>query len=215
MSDRVLPVELQAKLLRVLQEGEFERLGNPKTMKINVRVIAATNRNLEEAIAKREFREDLFYRLNVFQIVSPPLRNRKEDIPLLVKHFVKKYEGKMGKKITNIPDRVITALTQYDWPGNIREMENVIERALKLSRGNTLDYGDWIPSFKNILIKENGKPSLLKMDDVEKEHIISILEKTNWKVSGENGAAKILGLNATTLESRMKKLEIKRRPPSI
>ncbi len=210
-----LPVELQAKLLRVLQESEFERLGNPKTIKVNVRVIAATNRNLEEAISKKEFREDLFYRLNVFQIVSPPLRNRKEDVPLLVKHFVKKYEGKMGREIKNIPDKVIAELMRYDWPGNIRELENIIERALILSRGNTLEYGDWIPSNKNGGKKENGEPQLLKMDDVEKEHILSILNRTNWKVSGENGAAKILGLNATTLESRMKKLEIKRRPPSI
>jgi len=202
-----LPVELQAKLLRVLQEGEFERLGNPKTMKVNVRVIAATNRNLEEAIAKKEFREDLFYRLNVFQIVSPPLRNRKEDIPLLVKHFVKKYEGKMGREIKNIPDKVIDALMLYDWPGNIRELENMVERALILSVGNTLEYGDWIPAAKNIVANQM---TLLKMEDVEKEHIISVLNQTNWKVSGEKGAAKILGLNPTTLESRMKKLEIKR-----
>ncbi len=208
-----LPVELQAKLLRVLQEGEFERLGNPKTLKVNVRVIAATNRNLEEAIAKKEFREDLFYRLNVFQILSPPLRNRKEDIPLLVKHFVKKYEGKMGKEIKNIPDKVITELMQYEWPGNIRELENVIERALILSRGNTLEYGDWIPNNKNGGNKENGKPQLLKMEDMERQHILNILNRTNWKVSGENGAAKILALNANTLESRMKKLEIKRNPP--
>jgi formate hydrogenlyase transcriptional activator len=202
-----LPVELQAKLLRVLQEGEFERLGNPKTMKVNVRVIAATNRNLEEAIAKKEFREDLFYRLNVFQIISPPLRNRKEDIPLLVKHFVKKYEGKMGREIKNIPDKVIDALMLYDWPGNIRELENMVERALILSVGSTLEYGDWIPSAKNT----SGNQTMpLKMEDVEKEHIISVLNQTNWKVSGEKGAAKILGLNPTTLESRMKKLEIKR-----
>ncbi len=202
-----LPVELQAKLLRVLQEGEFERLGNPKTMKVNVRVIAATNRNLEEAIAKKEFREDLFYRLNVFQIVSPPLRNRKEDIPLLVKHFVKKYEGKMGREIKNIPDKVIDALMLYDWPGNIRELENMVERALILSVGSTLEYGDWIPTAKNT----SGNQTMpLKMEDVEKEHIISVLNQTNWKVSGEKGAAKILGLNPTTLESRMKKLEIKR-----
>lgn len=202
-----LPVELQAKLLRVLQEGEFERLGNPKTMKVNVRVIAATNRNLEEAIAKKEFREDLFYRLNVFQIVSPPLRNRKEDIPLLIKHFVKKYESKMGREIKNIPDKVIDALMLYDWPGNIRELENMVERALILSVGSTLEYGDWIPSAKKIGANQT---KLLKMEDVEKEHIISVLNQTNWKVSGEKGAAKILGLNPTTLESRMKKLEIKR-----
>jgi formate hydrogenlyase transcriptional activator len=203
-----LPVELQAKLLRVLQEGEFERLGNPKTMKVNVRVIAATNRNLEEAIAKKEFREDLFYRLNVFPIISPPLRNRKEDIPLLVKHFVKKYEGKMGKEIKNINDKVIDALMRYDWPGNIRELENLIERALILTTGKTLEYGNWIPAAKNI--SSNGKAGPQKMDEVEKEHIICILEKTNWKVSGEKGAAKILGLNATTLEARMKKLGIER-----
>lgn len=202
-----LPIELQAKLLRVLQEGEFERLGNPKTMKVNVRVIAATNRNLEEAIEKKEFREDLFYRLNVFQIVSPPLRNRKEDIPLLVTHFVKKYEGKMDREIKNIPEKVIDALMLYNWPGNIRELENMIERALILSSGDTLEYGDWIPTLKNI---SNNQTKLLKMEEVEKEHIISILNQTNWKVSGEKGAAKILGLNPTTLESRMKKLEIKR-----
>lgn len=202
-----LPVELQAKLLRVLQEGEFERLGNPKTMKVNVRVIAATNRNLEEAIAKKEFREDLFYRLNVFQIVSPPLRNRKEDIPLLVKHFVKKYESKMGREIKNIPNKVIDALMLCDWPGNIRELENMVERALILSVGSTLEYGDWIPAAKNTGVNQ---AKLFKMEDVEKEHIISVLNQTNWKVSGEKGAAKILGLNPTTLESRMKKLEIKR-----
>jgi PAS domain S-box-containing protein len=206
-----LPVELQAKLLRVLQEGEFERLGNPKTLKVNVRVIAATNRNLEEAIAKKEFREDLFYRLNVFPVVSPPLRDRKEDIPLLVKHFVKKYEGKMGKEITNIPAKVIDALMLYDWPGNIRELENLIERGLILSRGNTLEYGSWVPAVKtgNSAIS-GGKAVPQKLNELEKEHIISVLEKTNWKVSGEKGAAKILGLNATTLEARMKKLGIER-----
>jgi len=203
-----LPVELQAKLLRVLQEGEFERLGNPKTLKVNVRVIAATNRNLEDAIVKKEFREDLFYRLNVFPVISPPLRDRKEDIPLLVKHFVKKYEGKMGKEITHIPTKVIDALMLYDWPGNIRELENLVERALILSPGNTLEYGSWIPSAK--ILTGNGKAVTKKLDDVEKEHIISVLEKTNWKVSGEKGAAKILGINPTTLEARMKKMGIQR-----
>jgi transcriptional regulator with GAF, ATPase, and Fis domain len=203
-----LPVELQAKLLRVLQEGEFERLGNPKTMKVNVRLIAATNRNLQQAIEKKEFREDLFYRLNVFPIISPPLRHRKEDIPLLIKHFVKKYESKMGKSIKNIPDKVVEALMKYDWPGNIRELENLIERALILTNTDTLEYGDWIPAAKNL--GSNGRGSLQKMEDVEKEHIISVLNSTNWKVSGEKGAAKILGLNATTLEARMKKLGIER-----
>jgi len=202
-----LPVDLQAKLLRVLQEGEFERLGNPKTMKVNVRVIAATNRNLEQAIEKKEFREDLYYRLNVFPIICPPLRDRKEDIPLLVKHFCQKHEAKIGKKVTHINPKVIDALIAYDWPGNIRELENLIERALILSFGNTLEYGDWLPKEKK---GNNERSSSKKMEDVEKDHIIEVLKKTNWKVSGEKGAAKILGLNATTLEARMKKLGIKR-----
>jgi PAS domain S-box-containing protein len=205
-----MPFELQAKLLRVLQEGEFERLGNPKTIKVNVRVIAATNRNLEDAILKKEFREDLFYRLNVFPIFSPPLRNRKEDIPLLINHFVKKYESKMGRVIKIIPEKVVAALMLYDWPGNVRELENMIERALILSKGDTLEYGDWIPCIKVTSSDTNGKVSLVKMDEVEKEHIISVLEKTNWKVSGEKGAAKLLGLHPSTLDSRMKKLDIKR-----
>lgn len=202
-----LPVELQAKLLRVLQEGEFERLGNPKTMKVNVRVIAATNRNLQQAIEKKEFREDLYYRLNVFPITCPPLRNRKEDIPLLVKHFCQKHEGKIGKKVTNIPAKVIDGLMAYDWPGNIRELENIIERALILSNNDSLEYGDWIPTEQ---INSSGNKPVSRLDDVEKEHILETLKKTGWKVSGDRGAAKILGLNATTLEARMKKLGIKR-----
>jgi transcriptional regulator with GAF, ATPase, and Fis domain len=141
-------------------------------------------------------------------VISPPLRDRKEDIPLLVKHFVKKYEGKMGKEITEIPAKVIDALMLYDWPGNIRELENLVERALILSPGNTLEYGNWIPSVK--ITGSNGKTTTQKLDDVEKQHIISVLEKTNWKVSGEKGAAKILGLNPTTLEARMKKMGIER-----
>jgi PAS domain S-box-containing protein len=201
-----LPIDLQSKLLRVLQEGEFERLGNPVTIKVNVRVIAATNRNLEQAIEKKEFREDLYYRLNVFPINCPPLRERKEDIPLLVKHFCQKYESKIGKKILHIPLKVMNALTEYNWPGNIRELENIIERALILSRGNTLEYGDWLPKEK----KANDKLSKQKLQDVEREHIIETLKQTGWKVSGEKGAAKILGLNATTLEARMKKLGIRR-----
>ena len=205
-----LPVELQAKLLRVLQEGEFERLGNPKTMKVNVRVIAATNRNLQQAIEKKEFREDLYYRLNVFPIICPPLRSRKEDIPLLVKHFCQKHEGKIGKKITNIPSNVLDALMAYDWPGNIRELENIIERAMILSRNGVLEYGDWIPA-ENVAMPGNGKiNTATTLEDVEKEHIIEVLKKTGWRVSGDKGAAKILGLNPTTLEARMKKLGIKR-----
>ena len=202
-----LPLDLQSKLLRVLQEGEFERLGNPKTIKVNVRIIAATNRNLETAIEKKEFREDLYYRLNVFPIFTPPLRERKEDVPLLVNHFIKKYEGKMGRKITSVEPNVMDALCEYNWPGNIRELENLIERALILSRDNVLEYGDWVPAKKQVAGEKSGAK---KMEDVEKEHILEVLKQTNWKVSGEKGAAKILGLNATTLEARMKKLGIQR-----
>lgn len=205
-----LPIELQAKLLRVLQEGEFERLGNPRTMKVNVRVIAATNRNLEAAIEKKEFREDLYYRLNVFPINCPPLRERREDIPLLVKHFCQKHETKVGKRINNIPSKVMDALMQYNWPGNIRELENIIERALILSKNETLEYGDWLPVEKTVATGKTTTNAHQRLEEVEREHIIGVLKKTKWKVSGENGAAKILGLNATTLEARMKKLGIVR-----
>ena len=205
-----LPVELQSKLLRVLQEGEFERLGNPKTMKVNVRVIAATNRNLGQAIEKKEFREDLYYRLNVFPIYCPPLRERKDDIPLLVKHFCQKHEGKIGRKVTNISSKVMDALIAYDWPGNIRELENIIERAMILSRNGELEYGEWVPAAQTTSTNGNIKIAASKLEDVEKDHILAVLKQTGWKVSGEKGAAKILGLNATTLEARMKKLGIVR-----
>ncbi|HEX4958554.1 MAG TPA: sigma 54-interacting transcriptional regulator, partial [Lacibacter sp.] len=205
-----LPVELQAKLLRVLQEGEFERLGNPKTIKVNVRIIAATNRNLQQAIQNKEFREDLFYRLNVFPILTPSLRERKEDIPLLVKHFIRKYEGKMGKKIQDIDPGVMEALMDYDWPGNIRELENLIERALILTNGNCIEYGDWIPVSKITGNRNAVKEEIKRLEEVEREYILRTLQHTNWKVSGEKGAAKILGLNPTTLEARMKKLGIRR-----
>jgi PAS domain S-box-containing protein len=200
-----LPIELQSKLLRILQEGEFERLGNPKTMKVNVRIIAATNRDLQKEIEKNNFREDLFYRLNVFPIESIPLRERMEDVPLLIKHFCKKYESKIGKKITDIPKKVIDKLMDYDFPGNIRELENIIERALIISNGQTLELGDWLPK-KSMYTKTK----VVDLNSVEKSHIIEVLTKVNWKVSGEHGAAKILGLKPTTLEARMKKLGITR-----
>lgn len=200
-----LPIELQSKLLRILQEGEFERLGNPRTMKVNVRVIAATNRDLQKEIEKNNFREDLYYRLNVFPIESLPLRERKEDIPLLVKHFCKKYEGKIGKKITDIPKKVIDTLMAYDFPGNIRELENIVERGLIISQSDKLELGDWLPRKSAHQKKVN-----VDLNSVEKDHIVEVLRQTNWKVSGERGAAKILGLKPTTLEARMKKLKIER-----
>jgi len=187
-----LPIDLQAKLLRILQEGEFERLGSSQTIKVDTRLIAATNRNLEKAIANGDFREDLYYRLNVFPIEILPLREHKDDIPQLVNHFVMKYGA--------------NKLFDYHWPGNVRELENVIERSVILSRGNQLELGDWLPI--------TGVPSnashIVTLEENEREHIIKALEMTGGQVSGEKGAAKILGLKSTTLNARMKKLGIKR-----
>lgn len=201
-----LPLELQSKLLRALQEGEFERVGGTKTLTVNVRIIAATNRELEREVAEGRFRADLYYRLNVFPIQSIPLRERKEDIPLLVKHFVDKYSNQMGKRITNIPRRVITALQAYNWPGNIRELENVVERAVIISPEQKLELGSWMPKKD----KDDKETSLVPLHEFEKAYILKVLNTTTWRVSGEKGAAKILGMKPTTLESRMKKLGIKR-----
>jgi len=201
-----MPIELQAKLLRVLQEGEFERLGGTDTLYVDVRVIAATNRDLQKEVRKGTFREDLYYRLNVFPISCPPLRDRKEDIPLLVQHFCKKMEPKIGKKITHIAQKVLDRLGAYHFPGNIRELENIIERAVILSRDGKLQIGDWLPRKKVAEIKEEV-PSL---EEVNRDHIIKVLKMTSWRVSGDEGAARLLGLKPTTLESRMKKLNIRR-----
>jgi transcriptional regulator with PAS, ATPase and Fis domain len=210
-----LPLDLQAKLLRVLQEGEFERLGGNRTLKVNVRVIAATNRDLEYSIQSKEFRADLYYRLNVFPIVSPPLRDRKEDIPLLVNYFSKKYGTRLGRSITSVSKKVLDILLAYDWPGNVRELENVIERGLILSRTNTLELGDWLPSttIENKVVQRTEfipPSSRLSLDDVERTHILEVLRSTNWKIRGKDGAAALLGLNPTTLEARMKKQGIRR-----
>ena len=202
-----LPLELQSKLLRVLQEGEFERLGNPRTTKVDVRIIAATNRDLEKAIENRDFREDLYYRLNVFPIKSPPLREHKEDIPLLVKHFVMKYGAKIGKKIEDIPQKVMDTLQAYVWPGNVRELENVIERAVITSSGKKLQLGDWLPKVGT----SSGASHIPTLKELEREHIVEVLELTGWRVRGEKGAAKILGIKSTTLEARMNKLGVKRK----
>jgi transcriptional regulator with GAF, ATPase, and Fis domain len=201
-----LPMELQVKLLRVLQDGEFERLGNPNTIRVDVRVIAATNRDLGKALESGNFREDLYYRLNVFPIYIPPLRERWDDIPLLVKHFVLKYQKKTGKKIETIPQRVMEILQNYHWPGNVRELENVIERAVILSPGGRLELGDWY-------LKKDppaDPAEIFTLEEMERIHILKALELTRWRVSGEKGAAKILGINPQTLVSRMKKLGINR-----
>lgn len=199
-----LPLALQAKLLRVLQEGEFERLGNPRPLHVNVRVIAATNRDLRQAIADGTFREDLYYRLNVFPIQPPPLRARKEDISLLVQHFIQKYGSRAGKNITRIPKRAMRTLQDYHWPGNVRELENIIERAVIISRSDALELGDWFPKSKS------ATPTIKTLREVERDHILHALAQTNGRVSGPYGAAQLLAINPTTLASRMKKLGIKR-----
>jgi len=202
-----LPIDLQTKLLRVLQDGEFERLGATASLKVDVRLLAATNSNLKQAIDEGRFRADLYYRLNVFPIVNPPLRDRKEDIPLLIHHFVKKFSAKTGKKIDRVPKHLIFKMQHYEWPGNIRELENIIERAVIISTGNTLSMGDWLPT-KSRSSHSSGRKSL---HEVEKEYILEILDLTSWKVSGPGGAAEVLAMKPTTLESRMKKLGISRR----
>jgi len=201
-----LPLDLQVKLLRVLQDGEFERLGNPNTIKVDIRIIAATNRDLEKAIVNNTFREDLYYRLNVFPIKVPSLRERKEDIPFLVNYFIKKFCKKIGRKIEIIPQKVMDGLLTYDWPGNIRELENIIERAVIVCQGKRLEAGDWLPQ-KNM---PAGASNITILEEVERTHILKVLESTRWQVSGKKGAAKILGLNQNTLVSRMKKLNIHR-----
>ena len=201
-----MPIELQPKLLRAIQEGEIERVGGESVMKVDVRIIAATNRDLPKEIAEGNFREDLYYRLNVFPIHSIPLRKRKEDIPLLTRFFCEKIGNKLGRKITEIPNKVIDKLMAYDFPGNIRELENLVERGIIMSRGNKLNIGTWFNP-KNKIVKPE---SFLSLEAVQKNHIIQVLKFTNWKVSGKNGAAELLGMRPTTLYSKIEKLEIKR-----
>ncbi len=198
-----LPLELQAKLLRVLQEGEFERVGSAQTITVDARVIAATNRDLEKALQQEKFRSDLYYRLNVYPIRLPPLRDRKADIPLLVKYFAAKYGAKMGKKIETVSQKALRDLQAYAWPGNIRELENVIERAVILTPGSQLELRDWLPP----QVGASGS-RVLTLEELEREHITKILELTGRQVGGERGAAKLLGMKRTTLISRMKKLGI-------
>jgi len=201
-----LPLELQAKLLRVLQEGEFERLGGTQTLKVNVRMIAATNRDLKLAVEEGRFRADLFYRLNVFPIAIPPLRERMEDVPRLIRHFVMTYASKMGKSIESISEQAMNRLVAYAWPGNVRELQNVIERAVILSPKHRLELDDALA----VSVGEPRTSSDQTLEAVEREHILSVLESVGWRVSGERGAAKILGLKRTTLEARMNKLGISR-----
>jgi len=203
-----IPIELQSKLLRVLQDGEFERIGNPRTMKVDVRVIAATNRDLEQEILEGRFRKDLFYRLNVYPITSSPLRERRSDIPILVEHFVQRFNQKMGRNVTRIPKKVMEQLKAYDWPGNIRELENIIERAMILSKSSTL-------KVEKLKIPDHTPEEKLRtLADHERDHIRKVLDRTLWRINGPKGAAHILDMHPETLRSRMKKFDIRRPDPS-
>ena len=204
-----MPLELQSKLLRVIQDGEFERLGNPRTIKVDVRIIAATNRNLEEEIRNGRFREDLYYRLNVFPIMMPPLRLRREDIPLLVNHFVAKFNKKIGKKIESVSKETLKALQEYHWPGNVRELESVIERAIITSRGSTLQVLEQFDTFR----KSEGPAGedVKALVELEHDHVLRVLQKVGWRIEGKNGAAILLGLNPSTLRARMRKYGIIRK----
>jgi transcriptional regulator with GAF, ATPase, and Fis domain len=200
-----LPLELQPKLLQVIQNGEFERLGSSDTIKVDVRIIAATNRNLEEEVRKGRFREDLWYRLNIFPITMPPLRDRLDDIPLLVNYYVDKISKRLGKSIEMVPVSVMDSLQKYHWPGNIRELENVLERSVISSSGPKLRLVDELKKpHKDITRSERT------LEDVEREYIIRVLEQVKWKVSGKNSAADILGLDRSTLRARMRKLNIQK-----
>jgi transcriptional regulator with GAF, ATPase, and Fis domain len=200
-----LPLELQAKLLRVLQEGEFERVGNPLSIKVDVRVIAATNRDLKNAVEEGKFRPDLYYRLNVFPILIPPLRERKDDIPVLVRHFVTKYGRKLEKNIECISQEMMDGLLANPWPGNIRELENIIERAVIITQSSSLHIDEPLESRPDNKIETESAGTL---EQVERTHILRVLEENEWVVHGKKGAVLILGMNPHTLRSRMKKLGI-------
>jgi len=204
-----LAPELQTKLLRVLQEGEFERVGGGETLEVDVRIIAATNRDVQEAMDAGRLRPDLYYRLAVFPVEIPPLRLRREDIPLLVWHFIEKKQRGLGKNISQIPKKVMNALTQYDWPGNVRELENVVERAMILSLGPTLTLAG---AFAKPAQNRRADGSSCNLEDVERAHIVGVLEDCDWTIKGPGNTADRLGLKPSTLHSRMKKLGIQRPP---
>jgi formate hydrogenlyase transcriptional activator len=203
-----LPLELQAKLLRVIQHHEFERLGSSQTIKIDVRIVATTNRDLEEEVRQGRFRQDLFYRLNVFPITVPPLRLRKDDIPLMVQSFIERFSRKLGKQITSISKETMKTLQDYPWPGNVRELESIIERAVILSPGPVLQLVDKLKISSPIL-----SSAVRTLEETERNQIMKILEETGWRIEGHDGAAAILGLHASTLRARMHKIGILRPDP--
>jgi DNA-binding NtrC family response regulator len=203
-----IPLELQTKLLRVLQEREFERLGSTRTLRTDARLIAATNRDLRQMVEQQKFREDLFYRVNVFPISVPALRERSEDIPLLVNHFVKRFARRMNRTIETIPAETMAVLTRYPWPGNIRELQNLIERAVIVSHGPVLQIPVQDLDNRTALRRDNGKDQTL--ETAERAHILAILKETRWVLGGARGAAVRLGINRSTLQFRLKKLGIVR-----
>ncbi|MDJ1482673.1 sigma-54 dependent transcriptional regulator [Cytophagaceae bacterium YF14B1] len=205
-----MPLDLQVKLLRVLQEKEIERVGGRTTFKVDVRIIAATNRNLEKEVAEGRFRMDLYYRLNVFPIVMPPLRERKEDIPLLAQYFLEIYTRKIGKQITGLSDKVLEALVQYSWPGNIRELEHFIERAVLLTQTGMIQHVSIPVDVPKEEASLKNPQDIKSMEEMEREHILWVLEQCNGKVFGPGGAAELLKVPVSTLNSRMKKLGIEK-----
>jgi PAS domain S-box-containing protein len=207
-----LPLELQAKLLRVLEEGEFERVGDSRTISVNVRIITATNRNLEAAVAEGRFRSDLYYRLSIFPITVPPLRERREDISLMIRHFVKEFGRKLGKQIEAVPHETMTTLRNYPWPGNIRELRNVIERAVIITQGPKLRLLDSLDSIRleSETYSEDEGASMETLESSQYNLILKTLKKTHWRIEGEYGAAAALKINPSTLRTRMKKLGIRK-----
>jgi transcriptional regulator with GAF, ATPase, and Fis domain len=200
-----LPLEVQPRLLRVLQEGQLERLGNPRTVDVDVRVVAATNRDLAEEVRAGRFRRDLYYRLNVFPITLPSLGQRREDIPGLVRHLVDRLGHTLRRRVDTIPDDVMGALQAHDWPGNVRELENVLQRAIILSKNGVLTAREmWLPA------PETSAPETGTLVDVERRHIVRVLSGVRWRIEGVGGGAQILGLKPSTLRSRMAKLRIER-----
>jgi formate hydrogenlyase transcriptional activator len=210
-----IPLELQPKLLRVLQEREFERLGSTRTLRTDARLIAATNRDLAALAEEQKFRQDLFYRLNVFPITVPPLRDRREDIPMLVRHFAQQFARRMKKNVETIPSETMETLTRYDWPGNIRELQNLIERAVILSTGPTLDVpvAALNPRRSTAATGTKVESGAGTLEDADRRHIIAALESTNWVLAGPKGAAARLGVKRSTLQFRMRKLGIARPAP--
>jgi formate hydrogenlyase transcriptional activator len=196
-----LPQELQPKLLRVLQDREFERLGSVHTVRVDVRIIAATNRDLRQDVADKKFREDLYYRLHVFPIQMPPLRDRKSDIPMLVRHFVNKYTARMGKEVAAVPDETMKILQRWAWPGNVRELENLIERMIIMSDGGVL-------AAPPAELGASGDTAPDDLSEMEREHIMRVLRETNGVLSGTDGAAARLALKRTTLQSMLKRFGI-------